>query len=399
MWLRLARSFHVSTRLRSDFSHVVIGGGIVGTAIASEIQKDNHNVLLLEKHSLLGTETTSRNSEVIHGGIYYPKDSLKSRLCIEGKHMIYDALEKGMFNSVQVPMRKCGKLIVAQDETEMEYLTKIHDFTNNELGVETEFYSESSLKSKYPHIKGTLALNSPTTGIISVHDYLLYHQTQFENNEGTLSINTEVTDIEFNQGTSNYKIYCRDIDGMEFDITADSVINSGGLFAPLISNFLLPPSRHYTSYFAKGTYFSYQPEKSLGKFTDKLIYPCPNPNAASLGTHLTFDLGGQIKFGPDLEWLETNDPNLIDYSPSANNLDLAYQAVKRYLPAIQKQELTPSYMGVRPKILSKEESKKQFADFVIKPEEGYPGFINLLGVESPGVTASWAIAKYVKNLL
>lgn len=397
--MKLIRSLHTTARLKADFSHVVIGGGIIGTSIASELQKDSHNVLLLEKNSHLGMETTSRNSEVIHGGIYYPKDSLKSKLCIQGKEMIYKAVEDGLFSSVQVPIKKCGKLIVAQDEEEIEYLRKIHNFTNNEVGVPTDFYNESQLKSEYPHLKGKLALNSPTTGIISVHDYLLYHQTQFENNDGILSTNTEVTDINFNQGIPNYSISCRDIEGNDFEITSDCVINSGGLFAPKISNLLLPASRHYTGYFAKGTYFSYQPIKSLGKFTDKLIYPCPNPNAASLGTHLTFDMGGQIKFGPDLEWLKVNDPELIDYSPSDSNLQLAYEAVKRYLPAIQKEELSPSYTGVRPKVLSKEKSKNQFADFIIKHEPDYPGFINLLGMESPGVTAAWAIANHVKSLL
>ncbi|EGV65496.1 hypothetical protein PSN45_002560 [Yamadazyma tenuis] len=394
--MRLIRYLHTA---RSDFSHAVIGGGIVGTAIAAEFQKDGHNVLLIEKNPHLGMETTSRNSEVVHSGIYYPKHTLKSKLCIEGRNLIYNALDTGKFNSVQVAVQKCGKLVVAQDEQEAEYLHKLHKYVKEELDVKTEFLSHRQLKSRYPHISGVLALNSPTTGIISAHDYLLYHQTQLENHEGTTAFNTTVTDIEYNRGTSNYTVTCSTEDDEAFEFTADVVINSAGLHAQKVSNLLLPPERHYTPYFAKGTYFSYSPVKSLGKFTDTLIYPCPNHNIAALGTHLTFDIGGQIKFGPDLEWLDVNDANEIDYTPSHANLEAAYVAVRRYFPHLQSGELSPSYSGVRPKIASAEETKKGFVDFLIKQEEGYPGFVNLLGIESPGLTSAWAIAKYVKQLL
>lgn len=390
--MRGLRSLHTTRFLRSDFSHAVIGGGIVGTAIASELQKDGHNVLLIERHGHLGTETTSRNSEVIHAGLYYPKDTLKSKLCIEGKNMIYEAVEKGIFN--QVGVQKCGKLVVAQDEVELEYLEKLYHFTNEELGVETQFMSQKAMRARYPHIGGVLALDSPTTGIVLAHDLLFYHQTQFENHEGTIAYNTKVSDIERNH--SNYTIISETQDG-PFDITADIVINSAGLHAQKIANMVLPESHHYKSFFAKGTYFSYLPGKSLGRFTDKLIYPCPNPNASSLGTHLTFDMGGQVKFGPDLEWLDIDDAELIDYTPSYKNLEAAYEAVKRYFPPIQLHELQPSYSGVRPKICSAADAKKQFCDFIIKEE--LPGFVNLIGIESPGVTSCWSIAKYVKLLL
>ncbi|CAH6718723.1 hypothetical protein CLIB1444_01S13102 [[Candida] jaroonii] len=387
------RKFHSSTKALSDFSHVIIGGGIIGTSIAAELSKKStsNNILLIEKEGSLGTETTSRNSEVIHGGLYYPKDSLKSKFCIEGKELIYNALKTGTFNPLQVGINQCGKLIVAQNDEEIEQLEKIHQICND-VGVETNFVSKETVKSKYPLLKAQLALNSPSTGIISVHDYLLYFQTIFENNQGTVVFNTKVKDID--KQNDSYVINCQDEDG-EFEISSDVIINAGGLHAPKISNYLLPPDRKYKGYYGKGTYFAYQPKENPGKMVDTLIYPCPNPNAASLGTHLTFDMGGQIKFGPDLEMLDIEDPDEIDYTPSERNLIEAHKAVTRYLPHIKLDELVPSYTGVRPKI---GHPKDGFADFIVKEEEGFPGFFNLLGIESPGVTSAWAIAKHVSNL-
>ncbi|RCK60701.1 L-2-hydroxyglutarate dehydrogenase, mitochondrial [Candida viswanathii] len=389
------RHFHTARTLNSDFSHVVIGGGIVGTAIAAELQEqDGNEVLLVDKNEHLGQETTSRNSEVIHAGIYYPPGSLKSQLCIAGKNKIYDAWTKGKF---QVPLKKCGKWVVAQDDAEAEYLEKLKKISD-EVDVPVSFVGTATAKTKYPLIRAeTAVLESPTTGIISAHDYTLFHQARFENSEGTLGLNTELTGIEYNKGSSNYTLVLRSESG-EMEVTSDNVVNSAGLYAPEVSNLLLPKERHYQGYFAKGNYFSYQPEKSLGKVTDVLIYPCPNPNASSLGTHLTFDLGGQLRFGPDLEWLDIKKADEIDYTPNPQNLARAYEAIKTYFPGITPDSLHPSYSGVRPKIFSREENMSKFADFVIREEEGYPGFVNLLGIESPGLTASWAIGEYVRDI-
>lgn len=389
------RGFHKCNSLSSDFSHVVIGGGIVGTAIAGELQQqDGNEVLLIDKNEQLGMETTSRNSEVIHAGIYYPPGSLKSKLCILGKNKIYDAWLNGKF---QVPLKKCGKWIVAQDEKEAEYLEKLKKISD-EVDVPVNFITTKQANEKYPLIRAESAiLESPTTGIISAHDYTLFHQSIFENNDGTLGLNTELTNLEYNKGTSNYTLTLQSESG-EMQVTSDNVINSAGLYAPEVSNLLLPKERHYQGYFAKGNYFSYLPETSIGKVTDVLIYPCPNPNAASLGTHLTFDLGGQLRFGPDLEWLDIKKANEIDYTPNPKNLSKAYEAIKTYFPDITLNSLHPSYSGVRPKILSREDNISKFADFVIKEEDGFPGFVNLLGIESPGLTASWAIAEYVRDI-
>ena len=393
--LNRLRHFHTSAVLQSDFSHVVIGGGVVGTAIAAELQEQPGNeVLLIDKNEQLGMETTSRNSEVIHAGIYYPPNSLKSKLCIAGKNKIYDAWAKGNF---QVALKQCGKWVVAQTDKEAEYLEKINNIAK-EVNVPVNFISPKTAKAKHPLIRAeTAILESPTTGIISSHDYTLFHQARFENNNGTIGLNTELTDLEYNKGTSNYTLRLES-DAGEMELTSDNVVNAAGLYAAQVSNLLLPKERHYQGYFAKGNYFSYLPTTSIGKITDVLIYPCPNPNASSLGTHLTFDLGGQLRFGPDLEWLDIKRAEDIDYTPNPQNLKEAYKAIKTYFPSITPDSLHPSYSGVRPKIYSLEENMKKFADFEIKQEPGYPGFVNLLGMESPSLTASWAIGEYVKDL-
>lgn len=393
--LNRLRHFHTLAVLQSDFSHVVIGGGVVGTAIAAELQEQPGNeVLLIDKNEQLGMETTSRNSEVIHAGIYYPPNSLKSKLCIAGKNKIYDSWAKGNF---QVALKQCGKWVVAQTDKEAEYLEKINNIAK-EVNVPVNFISPKTAKAKHPLIRAeTAILESPTTGIISSHDYTLFHQARFENNNGTIGLNTELTDLEYNKGTSNYTLRLES-DAGEMELTSDNVVNAAGLYAAQVSNLLLPKERHYQGYFAKGNYFSYLPTTSIGKITDVLIYPCPNPNASSLGTHLTFDLGGQLRFGPDLEWLDIKRAEDIDYTPNPQNLKEAYKAIKTYFPSITPDSLHPSYSGVRPKIYSLEENMKKFADFEIKQEPGYPGFVNLLGMESPGLTASWAIGEYVKDL-
>ena len=393
--LNRLRHFHTSAVLQSDFSHVVIGGGVVGTAIAAELQEQPGNeVLLIDKNEQLGMETTSRNSEVIHAGIYYPPNSLKSKLCIAGKNKIYDAWAKGNF---QVALKQCGKWVVAQTDKEAEYLEKINNIAK-EVNVPVNFISPKTAKAKHPLIRAeTAILESPTTGIISSHDYTLFHQARFESNNGTIGLNTELTDLEYNKGTSNYTLRLES-DAGEMELTSDNVVNAAGLYAAQVSNLLLPKERQYQGYFAKGNYFSYLPTTSIGKITDVLIYPCPNPNASSLGTHLTFDLGGQLRFGPDLEWLDIKRAEDIDYTPNPQNLKEAYKAIKTYFPSITPDSLHPSYSGVRPKIYSLEENMKKFADFEIKQEPGYPGFVNLLGMESPGLTASWAIGEYVKDL-
>lgn len=373
-----------------EFSHVVIGGGIVGSAIAAELQNVGHNVLLIEQHATLGTETTSRNSEVIHAGLYYPSNSLKLKLCLRGKYKIYNELPK------EVSLRNCGKWIIASNDSEFDRLLKLHE-KSKELQIPVELISRKAANLKLPLINTKYdVLHSSSTGIISSHDYLLYLQVQFENAGGTVATNTKLQDLEYTGG--EYSLQLVDVpSGEEFSIDTSNIVNAAGLGAPEISNKLLPLNRLITPYFAKGNYFTYH--KSVPDLLQKLIYPVPNPQATSLGTHLTFDLGGQIKFGPDLEWLpDVKVAEDIDYTPNNRTLERAIGEIKKYFPSLDPTALVALYTGVRPKYLSPEQSKTDFADFIIREEEGFPGFVNLIGIELPGLTAASGIAEYVRDL-
>ncbi|OBA19317.1 glycerol-3-phospate dehydrogenase [Metschnikowia bicuspidata var. bicuspidata NRRL YB-4993] len=397
--LAFKKSFSVLLRHRADFSHVVIGGGVVGVAVGSELQLiPSNNVAVLEKHSMLGMETTSRNSEVIHAGIYYPPTSLKARLCVRGKELIYRKLDPKI-----VPYRQCGKWVVAQSENEGKYLEKLHQ-NASDMSVSTKFVTADKVKKQHPLIRAEYgALDSPTTGIISSHDLTQYFQAQFENAEGTLAINTRVCGLEYRSQVLDYLVHCVEMgSGEKFTVSTDNIINCAGLHAPKIANMLLPSSRHFRSLFAKGSYFSYVPETpvSTSLITTRLIYPCPHPNASGLGTHMTFDMGGQIRFGPDLEWIKESieDASTLDYSVSLINIEAAQKAIASYYPSIKISEIQPSYSGFRPKLYSQSESVEKFSDFYIKEEKGFPGFVNMIGIESPGLTSAFAIAEYVREI-
>ncbi|KAA8915934.1 hypothetical protein TRICI_001948 [Trichomonascus ciferrii] len=367
----------------SDFSHVVIGGGVVGLAVAARLSRRAANsVLLLERHVDLGTETSSRNSEVIHAGIYYPPESLRTKLCIRGKEMIYEAGRK-----YGVELQNCGKWVVAQTDREAEHLNKLYE-RSRITGVPLEWINPEKAKSIEPAVIARKAiLNSPTTGIISAHSLMKLYEAEMENNGAEVALGTSVDKIEY-EGDSEggYIVHC-DSGGEKTDIKADRVVNSAGHGAVAISNSLLPPERQLKAYFAKGNYFSYNASRPK---VSRLIYPCPSDHA-SLGTHLTLDLGGKIKFGPDLEWVE----NAEDVQVNGRNLEPAIKEINRYLEGVDPSALTPDYAGIRPKIRG---DGAQFQDFVIREEHGFPGFINLLNIESPGLTASMAIAEEVDSL-
>ncbi|KAG7838202.1 hypothetical protein KL943_000278 [Ogataea angusta] len=376
--MRGIRHFHRSAAVLSDFTHVVIGAGVVGLAVGAELAKrESNNVLVVEKHAHHGQETSSRNSEVIHAGLYYPDESLKTKLCIEGKEMIYDAAKFGVESS------NCGKWVVAQDDAQLEYLHQLHE-KSKKIGVPTEFVSLEKARQQEPLIRANAGiLYSPTTGIVSAHSLMDYLLAELENRGGMLMTSTEVTGIDVDGG---YKLTTISGDE-EFPIRADVVINSAGLYSPGIANLLLPKERHYTPYYAKGNYFAYSHNPGI----QRLVYPCPTPNIATLGTHLTLDLGGQLRFGPDLEWVDRPD----DFKPNEANLDSVHEEVSKYFPGVKRENLSASYSGIRPKLIPP--GTKSLHDFVI--EETFPGFVNLVGIESPGLTASMAIGKHVYNMI
>ncbi|BFZ61520.1 Vacuolar protein sorting-associated protein 52 [Saitoella coloradoensis] len=380
------------TPTEHDFSHVIIGGGVVGLAIASRIARlPGASPILLERNAHIGQETSSRNSEVIHAGIYYTPHSLKEKLCVKGKSMLYDYLEKH-----GLPYKNCGKWIVAQTPQEGEYLQKMHQKAQR-LGVPTRFIGKEEAARLEPDVAALeCALESSSTGIVDAHSLMTHLLGSFEDSGGAVAYGTAVTSITpLANGNSGYQISSRSSDGEEMTITTSSLINAAGLGAFQISNMLLPSDRHFTPHYCKGNYFSYSASHPR---TQRLIYPVPKPDLAGLGTHLTLDLGGQVRFGPDTEWLPSNiDLSSRDlYRVSEDRLDEMYEAIKQYLPATKRSELAGSYSGIRPKLRGDGEG---MSDFYIEHEEGFPGFVNLVGIESPGLTSSLAIAEMVEDML
>ncbi|OAX77755.1 hypothetical protein ACJ72_07941, partial [Emergomyces africanus] len=390
----------------------IIGGGVVGLSIARHlaITRPNTSTILLERHAALGTETTSRNSEVIHAGLYYPPASLKTQLCIRGKHLLYDLCASPHHN---IPHRRTSKWILAQDAEQLERLQRMHEHAAA-LGVPTRFLGREELGRREPDVRARAGvLESPSTGIVDSHALMACLQAAFEEGGGDVAFLTVVCRIEKVGAGGGYKIYTRsagirqrgEVEGRmeegeegeegeeQATITAETVINAAGHNACAISNMLLPPDRHVHPAYAKGTYFSYASSSPKPR---TLLYPAPKPGLGGLGTHLTLDMTGQVRFGPDVEWVDGPE----DLVPSVGRLEEAVREIQEYLPGVRPEAIGLDYCGVRPKLAGKEgEDKGTFRDFVVREEEGFEGFVNLLGIESPGLTSALAIAERVERLL
>jgi 2-hydroxyglutarate dehydrogenase len=385
-----SRSFSTSLRREADFTHAVIGGGVVGLAIARKLQaRDGASTVLIEKHGSVGTETSSRNSEVIHAGLYYGTDSLKTKLCLKGKDMLYELCKTN-----SIPHRNTGKWIVAQDATQMDALQKVHDFSKT-IGVPTHFITKDEANRREPAVRAEAGvLESPSTGIVDSHGLMQYLEGTFTDTGGICAFHSPVTSITpLDGGRSGWSITTTSPNNETSTITAETLINSAGLYAVDINNMILPPARHKKAYYAKGSYFSYTARSPR---PSTLIYPAPVPGHGGLGTHLTLDLSGAIRFGPDVEW--TDSPT--DYTPNVANLAAAIEDIATYLPSVDRDAIQPDYVGIRPKLGKlAATSGKDFQDFYIRKEEGYAGFVNLLAIESPGLTSCLAIADEVEGVL
>ncbi|OJJ47728.1 hypothetical protein ASPZODRAFT_131285 [Penicilliopsis zonata CBS 506.65] len=391
--LPLRRSFSSAPVRRADFTHAVIGAGVVGLAVARRLAStEGTSTILLERHASPGTETSSRNSEVIHAGLYYGTDTLKAQLCIQGRQMMYELCAKQ-----GIPHRNTKKWIVAQDDEQWGACLRVHKHAQS-LGIPTRILSQEEAQRREPEVRALAGVvESESTGIVDSHSLMTYLHGDFENRGGDCAFLTPVTRIEaLDGGRAGYRIHTTSAeDGSETSITAETVINSAGNSACHINNMVLPPARHLTPYYAKGTYFSYSasfPRPSV------LVYPATLPGHAGLGTHLTLDLSGRIRFGPDTEWVD--DPT--DLRPSRERLATAIPEIRAYLPNIDEAAIDLDYCGIRPKLArggSSVNNGSGFQDFIIREEEGFPGFVNLLAIESPGLTSSLAIAERVHSLL
>jgi L-2-hydroxyglutarate oxidase LhgO len=358
---------------------VVIGAGVIGLAAARRLAQAGREVVVLEAAEGIGTITSSRNSEVIHAGIYYPAGSLMARMCVSGRQMLYEyCREHG------VPHRNCGKLIVATTAKETEKLQSIrtHAEANGVLDMQT--LSGGDAHALEPALNCDAALLSPSTGIIDSHAYMLALRGDAEDAGAAFAFHTPL-------------LAARAVhDGIELDaggetpmnLACDLLINAAGLSAPAVARGIdgMPIDLIPHAYLAKGNYFSCSARAPFSH----LIYPVPEPGG--LGVHLTLDMAGQARFGPDVEWVDH-----VDYAVDPARAERFYPAIRRYWPTLPDGALMPSYSGIRPKIVPPAVASQ---DFLIQgpKDHGVAGLINLFGIESPGLTSSLAIADYVGDL-
>lgn len=327
--------------------------------------------------------------QVIHAGLFYGKESLKTELCIKGRQMMYSLCIKQ-----DIPHRRTKKWIVAQDEAQLAACEKVHEFSKT-IDVPTNFLNLEDARRREPDVYAkTGILESPTTGIVDSHSLMAYLEGDFQEKGGDTAFHSPVTRIEpINSGKEGYRIFVQGEDGSEDSITTDTLVNSAGLFACAINNMILPPERHWKPFYAKGTYFSYAASHPK---PNTLIYPAPSPGHGGLGTHLTLDMNGRVRFGPDVEWID--DPT--DFKPSPSRLEEGITEIRKYLPGVKTEAIDLDYCGIRPKLgRTTALAGTGFQDFVIRTEVGFPGFVNLLGIESPGLTSSLAIAEKVESLV
>ena len=358
---------------------VVIGAGVVGLAVARALALGGREVWVLEAANAIGTGTSSRNSEVIHAGIYYPTGSLKARLCVQGREMLYAyCAERG------IPHRRCGKLIVATSNDQRLSLEAIQAQAQANGVDDLQWLGRDEARALEPALECVAALLAPSTGIVDSHALMLALQGDLEHAGGMVALNSPVAKAECGPDA----IEIEAADGTQ--LRARTVVNAAGLHAPaLASRFEGLRAAHVPrAHYAKGSYFTLAGKAPF----DHLIYPVPE--AAGLGVHLTLDLGGQAKFGPDVQWVDSADDLLVD--PARG--DAFYAEVRKYWPALKDGALAPGYAGVRPKIHGPGEPA---ADFVVQGPQvhGVAGLVNLFGIESPGLTSALALGEYVASLL
>ena len=363
----------------------IIGAGVIGLAIAAQIAGKGWEAYVLEKNETFGLETSSRHSGVIHAGIYYPQNLLRTRLCLAGNRALYKLCEER-----GIGYRKTGKLVVATTDEEVSELEILLD-RGQRNGVEgLSILSRREMKELEPNMDGVAALLSPSTGIIDSHALMKYFIARAVEGGVQIAYQTRVIGIE--KLADGYKVTVKDGTG-EFPFITRMVINCAGLESDKVAELagIDIAKAGYKLHYYKGEYFSVAGGK--GKLVKRLIYPVPMPKVTSVGIHVTFDLEGRMRLGPGIEYVDS-----LNYAVNNRHKQLFYDSVRKFLPFIEYDDLEPEMAGIRPKLQGPNEDVK---DFVIRDEtdKGLPGFINLIGMESPGPTASPAIAEYVLGLI
>ncbi|MGX1740749.1 NAD(P)/FAD-dependent oxidoreductase [Bosea sp. NPDC055353] len=365
----------------SDIDCLVIGAGVVGLAVARELALAGREVVITEATEGIGTQTSARNSEVIHAGIYYPPGSLKARACVAGRELLYRYLqERGL------PHKACGKLIVATSEAQKPALETIMTRAKAS-GVDTlRWLSGAEAKAMEPEVRCEIALLSPETGVVDSHALMLSLLGECEAAGGSLALNTPITG------------WRREAEGFSVDFGGDdpatysvrTVVNSAGHGAPKLLGLLdgFPGEHVPVQHYAKGNYFALTGKQPFSH----LVYPVPE--AAGLGIHATIDMGGRVKFGPDVEWVGSDQDLVVDPARA----EKFYAAIRTYWPALPDGALVADYAGIRPKLHGPSEPMPDFR--IDGPEvHGVAELVNLLGIESPGLTSSLAIAEMVREKL
>jgi len=368
----------------ADAALTVIGGGVVGLAVAAELAQRMAPVFVLERNPRYGLETSSRNSEVIHAGIYYPHGSLKARFCVEGKMLIYELCEKH-----GIEHRRITKIITATTDEEMPELERLYALgTAND--VELHRLSASQVLEMEPNIRSAGGLLSPSTGIINAHGLMDYFYRTAAARGATVQFRSEVVGLE--KGSGDFAVTISE-GGTLTTFTSECVVNAAGLEADTIAGLtgIDLDEAGYRLHWCRGSYFSVSGPS--GRSVSRLVYPVPTKH--SLGVHVVLDLSGRMRFGPDVEFLADRTQ---EYTVDEAKRAAFGESARRILPQIRDEDLAPDIAGIRPKLQRQGEPTR---DFVICEEgdRGFPGLVNLIGIESPGLTAAPAIAQYVARLL
>jgi L-2-hydroxyglutarate oxidase LhgO len=368
---------------RADIT--IIGAGVIGLGIAAQVAREHREVYVLEKNETFGQEISSRHSGVIHSGIYYPEGSLKAEMCVAGNHILYELCE-----SYGIGHRRLGKLIVAtSDEETGELQTWLERGQRN--GAEgLRMLSKREIKELEPNVEGVAAILSPSTGVIDAHALMKYFIAKAKDGGAQIAYHTKVVGIE--KVADEYKVTVEDGTG-KFSFITRIVINCAGLHCDKVAEIAgVDIARAgYKLHYCKGEYFSVGSGRNT--LVQRLIFPVPPPKLTGVGIHVTFDLEGRMRLGPSIHYVDS-----LDYAVDNQHKQLFYNSVRRFLPFIEYDDIEPEMAGIRPKL---QEPGGDIEDFVIRDEsdKGLPGFIDLIGIESPGLTAAPAVAEYVASLV
>lgn len=359
---------------------VIVGAGVIGLACARALSKIGKEVIVIERHASFGSETSSRNSEVIHAGIYYPLGSKKQSLCVEGRIQLYQFCQE-----YNISHKMCGKLIVATNPQQERQLNELYNKGINNGVTDLQRLTAEEAQRLEPELQCVAALLSPSTGIISSYEFMHTLLGDAQDKGASLALKTNF--ISARADETGFELQLSDPNPIQ--LRSKILINAAGLNAPNIARKIQGLAARFipNAYYAKGNYFSLTGASPFSR----LIYPLPE--AGGLGIHLTLDLAGRAKFGPDVVWMDE-----INYDVDQKNIEKFYSAIRNYWPKLKDESLYPAFAGIRPKIVSKGDPD---ADFLIQGSKthGVFGLVNLFGIESPGLTSSLAIADEVTRQL